>query len=113
MLDRCKPEIVIVVILLLMTCIPVGHASSHSGDEDNAAYWYDKVLTLNAAISDKDSELIMEIEWGKAPTSAQRAALSRMRPLLEALRRGAQQEYSDWYLDYDQGPGLLLQHLGA
>lgn len=113
MLTRQSTLQFVLISCLAITFTPLARTANHFDDKDNAAYWYDQVLRLNAAMSREDSELILAIEWGHAPTNSQRAALARARPMLEALRHGAQQEYSDWYLDFSEGPGLLLPHLGA
>ncbi len=86
-------------------------------DSRNAAGWYTKAIQRleTAALSETDWRALREYrpESGAVPTESMRAALARLQPVFRAIRRGSRQDFSDFGLDYSEGFGLLLPHLGS
>jgi len=90
--------------------------SGQSIDARNAAAWYIKAMQRLEAVG------LSEADWkalrayqpdsGDAPTDSVRAALARLQPVFGAIRRGSRQQFSDFGLDYSEGFGLTLPHLG-
>ncbi len=102
----------IAAALLLLTA--PGAGQSH--DWRNAAAWYVKAMQrLQAAgLSEADWKALRayQPDSGGAPTDSVRSALARLQPVFAAVQRGSRQAFSDFGLDYSEGFGLTLPHLG-
>ncbi len=85
-------------------------------DARNAAGWYTKAVHRleTAGLSEADWRALREYrpDSGAVPTDAVRAALARLQPVFRAMQRGSRQGFSDFDLQYSEGFGLLLPHLG-
>ena len=98
--------------------------ASAQGDRRNAATWYRQVVEalgwdyeINSTYPDSERLLTIEEQdildaYRKDPSGGPspevRRLLTKAGPMIEWLRRGSQQRYSDFQLDYSQGFGLLL-----
>ena len=77
----------------------------------NAALQYWQAFAVMPAL-DKGQEKILA-EWATVPLDAAvRKLVESSRMSVEYLRRGARMRHCDWGLDYNDGVGLLLPHLG-
>jgi hypothetical protein len=110
---RCVKDPLVAAVLLVGTAPSL--AQLH--DTRNAAGWYSKAIhRLEAAeLSETDWRALREYQpdSGAVPTESMRAALARLQPVFRAIRRGSRQDFSDFDLDYSEGFGLLLPHLGS
>jgi hypothetical protein len=101
------------VAVMLLAAGPV---AGQTGESRNAATWYQRSIARLGSIE------ITEAEWAAIrefqrdphgrPSASVREVLARVEPALSAARRGAQQEYNDFGLDYTRGFELPLPHLG-
>ena len=102
----------IAAAVLFLTALGAGQ----SNDARNAAAWYIKAMQrLEAAgLSEADWKALRayQPDSGDVPTLSVRSALARLQPVFGAIRRGSRQAYSDFGLDYSEGFGLTLPHLG-
>ncbi|MHC4208987.1 MAG: hypothetical protein ACYSWT_04655 [Planctomycetota bacterium] len=93
-----------------------GPVAGQAGDARNAAAWYQRSFARLRTIEITEAEWKVIREYRRnphaAPSATVRAVLTRVEPVLSAARRGAQQDYNDFALDYSQGYELLLPHLG-
>lgn len=96
-------------------------------DSRNAATWYRRVVELlgwdyeadfatprdERLLTDDEMNLIIDYRAGVSgePSPELRQALAKARPVIDLVRRGSQQHYSDFELDYSQGFALMLPHL--
>ncbi len=85
-------------------------------DSRNAAGWYTKAVDrlATAGLSDSDWRALREYrpDSGAVPTESVREALVRLQPVFRAIQRGSRQGFSDFDLEYSEGFGLMLPHLG-
>ncbi len=101
---------------LLLVCAGAS-ASMRADDPKNAATWYAKSIAAWQAFkkaNPQQVELIANYAGDPAqPITPQiRAALASMQGAIGDFKKGSQQEYCDFSLDYSQGFELLLPHLG-
>ena len=104
----------IVLLFLTIILIPV-MAAIAGGDNRNAATWYRRAIVHLDKITESDWDLIWSY-WDNPsadPPTGLRDMLARIRPMLDLMQRGAQQEYMDFDLDYSQGFELPLPHLSS
>lgn len=102
-------RLVIAALVLLANVSGVG-AGDGDADVRNGAYWYQRALESMDALSDQQSELVANYSGGE-PSPELRSVLRSMEPTLAMLRRGANQQYSDFGLDFSEGFSLMLPHL--
>ena len=102
----------IAAALLLLTA----HGAAQVNDARNAAAWYIKAMQRleTAGLSEADWKALRayQPDSGDAPTDSVRSALARLQPVFGAIQRGSRQEFSDFGLDYSEGFGIPLPHLG-
>jgi len=101
-----------VLAILLMSLIGVAAATA-GGDNRNAATWYRRAFTHLDKIADDDWLLIWSY-WSNPsaePPPGYRDVVARIRPMLDLVQRGAQQEYMDFDLDYSLGFEMPIPHL--
>jgi hypothetical protein len=105
-----KSTVAIVAALAAAT-----QGAGQTSEARNAANWYEKSFARLESIEISEAEWKAIREYRRdphaVPSATVRAVLARVEPVLSAARRGAQQGYSDFALDYSQGYELLLPHL--
>ncbi|MBT8486712.1 MAG: hypothetical protein HKO59_14360 [Phycisphaerales bacterium] len=95
------------VLLMVAVSAPV-----RADDRRNGATWYRQAWAAAGTISDADWEVLWA--WDDphtAPSAEVRAVLLRAQPIFEAVRRGTEQAFASYDLDYTQGFELQLPHL--
>lgn len=101
-----------VLSILLMGLIGVAAATA-GGDNRNAATWYRRAIAHLDKITEADWELIWSY-WDNPsaePPPGYRDIVARIRPMLDLVQRGSQQEYMDFDLDYSLGFEMPIPHL--
>lgn len=91
-----------------------GAGTSTGQDRGNAAFWYQRALDAYDKLDEQTRRLVGEFDSSQPDfviTDELRVALAQVQPVLRAARRGAQKDYSDFNLAYDQGYDLRLPHL--
>ena len=101
-----------VLAILLMSLIGVAAATA-GGDNRNAATWYRRAIAHLDKITDADWDLYWSYWYNPSddPPPGFRDMLAKVRPMLDLMQRGAQQEYMDFDLDYSQGFEMPIPHL--
>ncbi len=109
---RCVKELVAVALIAVV----VSPIAGQPPDTRNAAEWYRKAVerleTVDLTDVDWKALRVYRPESGDIPSAEVRAALQRLQPVFQAIQRGSRQEFSDFDLDYTQGIGLTLPHIG-
>jgi hypothetical protein len=106
--------VVVVLASLLAAAIPAREAvATRRPDNRNAATWYNRAFEHLGRVSEADWEAVWSYldDPSGGPSPRVRDMLARAAPMIDLARRGAQQGYSDYALDYDQGFALTLPHL--
>ena len=82
-------------------------------DRNNASTWYRRAFEAYENITEADREIIVDYTRNPegAPSPGVRRVLRKASEIFRHMRRGSEQEYSDWDLDYQQGFELILPHL--
>ncbi|MGI9014162.1 MAG: MauE/DoxX family redox-associated membrane protein [Phycisphaerales bacterium] len=81
-------------------------------DRDNAAYWYQKAIErLSSYTLTEQAVVSLYAQRGVGSAEEVTALLQRDPTLLALIRRGGQQDYSDFGLRYADGPTMLMPHL--
>jgi hypothetical protein len=102
----------IVLLLLAISLIPA-MAAVAGGDNRNAATWYRRAIVHLDKITESDWDLIWSY-WDNPsaePPPGFREMVAKVRPMLDLMQRGAQQEYMDFDLDYSLGFEMPVTHL--
>ncbi|UCD75671.1 MAG: hypothetical protein JSV91_01905 [Phycisphaerales bacterium] len=118
---------VLIPLMILAVVMSAVSEAAAQGDRRNAATWYRKVVEalgwdyeINSTYPNSERMLTLEEQDildayrndpSGGPSPEVRRVLTKAGPIMEWLRRGSQQRYSDFELDYSQGYGLLLPHL--
>ena len=87
---------------------------ARDSDPKNAATWYARSIAAWQKFkqsSPQQAELIANYTRDQPVTPALRAALGAAQGAIGDFRKGSQQEYCDFTLDYSQGFELMLPHL--
>ncbi|MHC4990269.1 MAG: hypothetical protein ACYTGC_04745 [Planctomycetota bacterium] len=98
------------LVLLLVLISPLAAQT----DNRNAATWYGRAFQSIDRLTQSERDLIdaYRDDPSGAPSPELRAALSKAEVVMGMAERGARQRFSDYQLDYDEGYGLMLPHLG-
>ncbi len=111
----CRRRVKDLVAAALIALV-VSPVAGQPPDSRNAALWYTKAVWHLDAVDLTDAEWKAlrgyRPESGDIPSPAVRAALQRLQPVFQAIQRGSRQAFSDFDLDYSQGIGLTLPHIG-
>jgi hypothetical protein len=102
----------IILLVLAIGLIPMMPAIA-GGDNRNAATWYRRAFTHLDKIADDDWYLIWSY-WSNPsaePPPGYRDIVAGIRPMLDLVQRGSQQEYMDFDLDYSLGFEMPVPHL--
>jgi hypothetical protein len=75
----------------------------------NAALRYWRAFDAMAGLS-KEQEKLLE-EWQRAPFDQASASLVRENSALKEFERGAGAAYCEWGLEYEDGPGMMFNHV--
>jgi hypothetical protein len=99
---------------ILVVCALLLTGAAQANDQRNAATWYARAIERVDVLTEADRAVIEQFRAApeKGPPPGLRDALSRATPMINLVRRGARQEFSDYGLDYSQGFELLIPHLG-
>jgi hypothetical protein len=98
------------LVLMIPCALTCAAPAAEPEPATNAAlkYWL-AYVNMNF---DKEQEKLLD-NWNKAPLDAAAdKILDNSKNILQQMHRGAQIERCDWGLDYEDGPGMLLPHLG-
>ncbi|MCH8821913.1 MAG: hypothetical protein IH984_00240 [Planctomycetes bacterium] len=88
--------------------------SADAQDSKNGATWYRKAIKAYNALPRDFVDSIHNWNWADTTTpisDEMRLAMAKIQPILRLVRRGSNQQYSDFNLPYDDGIDLLLPHL--
>lgn len=90
---------------------------AHDGDPKNAATWYNRAIANWQEFKrnfPQQAELLSNYSGDPATpiTPEIRAAIANAQGAINDFRKGSEQEYADFALDYSQGFEMLLPHLG-
>ena len=85
-------------------------AHAQQPDQSNAATWYSKAIERWKSLPQEQRDMLMNVDEA-GPTAEQRALVSELGGVIELVRRGSSQQFSDFGLDHTQGISLLLPHL--
>lgn len=108
-MPRVPLRLIIALLLLLSTALPV----LAQNDRPNAADDYRRAFALLERLDPADREILGNIDWNAGTfTRAEREAILRARPVINAFREGASRSHVDFGIDYSAGPETLLPHLG-
>lgn len=98
-------------LLLVLGALPVGRAQPPE-DTSNAATWYRRAIERLNGITAEQWDVLAEYQGG-TPSPEVRGVLQRAQPALADLQRAANQSYSDFGLDFNDGVFMLIPHLGG
>ncbi len=111
---------VLVAFTLLALIAPA--ALAQIDDRSNAAYWYNRAIAdmqeakeiqYQFEIADFDAYYaFVEGKSAQAPAIVRRY-MRKLPRVFDSMHKAARRDSADYHLDYRQGPGLMLPHLGA
>ncbi len=102
----------VIAALLVLVVLPALRAAPP--DTRNGATWYGRAFENFPRMTAEERELVDRYRAHSAgvPSAELRQIIARFDRAMGHARRGARQKYSDYQLDYTQGFGLVLPHLG-
>jgi hypothetical protein len=99
------------IVLLWSALASAQPAEPKSDLAANAALQYWKAFALMPTL-DKDQEKLLK-DWNTVPLdAAAQKLIAASQASMTCLRRASKMDRCDWGLDYDDGIGMLLPHLG-
>ena len=101
------------VFLILCAMFTMAGAAGQESPNRNAATWYQRAIEQYEKLPKAQREMLQDYDPSRgAPSPEVRAALMQTQAMLQNIQRGSSQEFSDFNLDFNQGIGLMLPHLG-
>jgi hypothetical protein len=106
-------QLFLVTISILLAACPADGTVAAPPDNQNAATWYSRSTASLQHLTADDWKIIetFRAQPEGAPSPELRAVLSKAQTMMNEVRRGSKQPYSDFNLPYDQGFEMLLPHL--